>query len=73
MVEAAGIEHFVKSNKTIGYKATVPKSCLRNLTADGGLGFKVRFCPVITWGTPVVLAKRVCHSLIMPEPEHGIQ
>ena len=30
LVEAAGIEHFVKSIKTIGYMATVPKSCLNN-------------------------------------------
>ena len=27
-MEAAGIEHFVKSIKTIAYKASVPKSCL---------------------------------------------
>ena len=38
MVEAAGIEHFAKSIKTIGYIVTMPKSCLKNFTADGDLG-----------------------------------
>ena len=29
VVEAAGIEHFARSIKTIGYKAAVPRSCLK--------------------------------------------
>ena len=29
LVEAAGIEHFARSIKTIGYRAIVPKSCLK--------------------------------------------
>ena len=28
-MEAAGIEHFARSIKTIGYRAIVPKSCLK--------------------------------------------
>ena len=30
LVEAAGIEHFAESNKSIRYRATVPKSCLKS-------------------------------------------
>ena len=37
MVEAAGIEHFAKSIKSIGYQATVPRSCLKNLKLVGEL------------------------------------
>jgi hypothetical protein len=36
-VEAAGIEHFVESNKTTRYGSAVPKSCLKKLTGFGYL------------------------------------
>jgi hypothetical protein len=32
MVEAAGIEHFAKLIKTIRYKSTMPKKCLKSST-----------------------------------------
>jgi len=37
MVEAAGIEYFGWSVKTIRYGAAVPKSCLKYLKLVGGL------------------------------------
>ena len=37
LVEAAGIEHFVESDKTTKYGSVVPKSCLRKFTGFGNL------------------------------------
>jgi len=41
MFEEAGIEHFVKLNKSISFRVVVPKSCLKKFT---GFGYLNRAC-----------------------------
>jgi hypothetical protein len=63
MVEAAGIEHFAKSIKTIRYRVVVPKSCLKICTAFDYHHDTTFSCPKIRKGSESSLARLIrCHK-----------